>query len=729
MVHLLKRLELNGFKSFAGKTVLEFPAGITAIVGPNGSGKSNIVDAIRWLLGERDAKSLRGAKVEDLIFAGTPSRPRQSLAQASLHFENQGGFFPVDYAEISVGREVTRDGQSRYFLNQSEVRLKDLVDFFARVRLGTKGLVIVSQGRSDMFIQASPNERREMLEEMLGLREYQLKKARAENRLDGTIVNLEKVRALIEEIVPHLRSLKRQTGRWEKRATLELELQTLENNFFGSQYQTLIQALTKINHEISAHSSLKKALEDEKHEAETREREVEAGEPKEREELRLIKTETNNLLNLQQTIQKELGRIEAQIEIAQKSVHADLPPADHLFDVLKNIKIKLSKFEDLELSALRLLVKEAISEIEKTFNTSSKKEENPNLRDFESKLAQLSADFKALSEKISGLKEQEKILEKNQSSFHEAFKKAVSAVQESRSKLERWESDHQEKVFEKERIEFRLGELEKQIAQAGRRPEEFKNATFNREENTLESKDIEHRLFRLRGDLASIGEVDQSIIKEAKETEDRFEFLSRELSDTEKARVDLESLIAELSQKIKTEFDSALEKINHEFNHFFELMFGGGHARLKVKTRKLRAKTNDSGEETESMESEEVADSKEEKAEETGVEVELSLPRKRVGSLDALSGGERSLVGIAALFAMISVSPPPFLVLDEIDAALDERNTRRFAEILKEFAKKTQFVIVTHNRASMEVADVLYGVTLNQDGTSKILSLKLEPTP
>ena len=118
MAHFLKRLELNGFKSFAQKTVLEFPSGITAIVGPNGSGKSNVVDAIRWLLGEREAKSLRGAKVEDLIFAGTPKRARLGQAQASLHFENGNKFFPIDAAEVVVSRQVSRDGASSYFLNK-----------------------------------------------------------------------------------------------------------------------------------------------------------------------------------------------------------------------------------------------------------------------------------------------------------------------------------------------------------------------------------------------------------------------------------------------------------------------------------------------------------------------------------------------------------------------------------------------------------------------------------
>src|SRR3989338_3063825 len=130
---LLKQLELQGFKSFADKTVLDLGHRVTAIVGPNGSGKSNVTDSVRWLLGERDARNLRGGKVEDLIFAGTPSRPKQSLAQASLHFENNHGFFPVDFAEVSIMREVNRNGNSRYFLNKSEIRLKDLVDFFARV--------------------------------------------------------------------------------------------------------------------------------------------------------------------------------------------------------------------------------------------------------------------------------------------------------------------------------------------------------------------------------------------------------------------------------------------------------------------------------------------------------------------------------------------------------------------------------------------------------------------
>ena len=241
---------------------------------------------------------------------------------------------------------------------------------------------------------------------------------------------------------------------------------------------------------------------------------------------------------------------------------------------------------------------------------------------------------------------------------------------------------------------------------------------------------LERRIFKLRGDLASIGEVDESLMKEARETEERYEFLKRESDDLERAKDDLAKLIGDLNERIRTEFSAALVKINEEFRKFFTLMFGGGHARLKLVMPERRAEKDEElpEEESEKPEAESEEEEEEEKEVEGGIEMDLKLPRKKLSSLEVLSGGERSLVGIAALFAMISVSPPPFLVLDEIDAALDDRNARRFAEMLKEFSKRTQFIVVTHNRATMEAADVLYGVTLNDDGTSKLVSMKLEGT-
>src|SRR3989344_224995 len=236
----LKRLELVGFKSFAQKTVLDFPGGIAGIVGPNGSGKSNVIDAIRWILGEREAKNLRGNKAEDLIFAGTPKRSRMGMAQANITLDNSSGFFPIDFKEISIMRRIERDGNSKYFLNKGEVRLKDIIDFFAKVRLGTRGLSIINQGSSDLFVRATPEERRAMIEEILGLRQYQLKKHEANRKLKNTRINIEKVRAMIEEIAPHLRFLKRQTAKWGKLSDLEKELKEYENIYFSNKLREQI---------------------------------------------------------------------------------------------------------------------------------------------------------------------------------------------------------------------------------------------------------------------------------------------------------------------------------------------------------------------------------------------------------------------------------------------------------------------------------------------------------
>ena len=231
---LLKRLELIGFKSFASKTTLDFPGGIVAIVGPNGSGKSNVVDAVRWLLGEGSPKQMRGGRNEDLIFAGTPHRPRVGQAQARIILDNSTKFFPVDFTEVEIARKINRAGESQYFLNGAEVRRGDIVHFFAQSKLGTRGLTIINQGSADIFVRASAEERREMIEEVLGLRQFQIKKHEAERKLETTNANFEKVRAMIDELLPRLRLLRRQTVKFAERATFEEELRMLEDQYFGA---------------------------------------------------------------------------------------------------------------------------------------------------------------------------------------------------------------------------------------------------------------------------------------------------------------------------------------------------------------------------------------------------------------------------------------------------------------------------------------------------------------
>lgn len=735
MPHLLKRLELNGFKSFANKTVLEFPAGITAIVGPNGSGKSNVIDAIRWLLGERDAKNLRGGKGEDLIFAGTPKRPRTGLAQASLHFENppidtaQGKqqFFPVEFEEVSVMRQISRDGANEYFLNKSEVRLRDVVDFFAAARLGSRGITVVSQGNSDMVLRASPEERREMIEEVLGLKEYQLKKHEAERRLKSAESNLEKTAALIDEIVPHLRSLKRQTARWEKRDEYVAELEALENRFFGLQLRSLTEKLLASEAELRTHEARHMDLITAKNAAEDRLAHVEANEPKEREELKQLKGVIREIEERRNVLHRELSKLEAQIETLNR--RADAPQGisgEKLLSLVHEAKHALQAALH-DPSKLEGAVREVIGKIDQLFKQAEapQPEERRLPPELVSELERVNTALSSLESEIGLLQEKERTLEKSQEAFYTTFKVVLEEVQRARNAVDAWSHVEQGKTLEHERLIMRKDELERQVAQIGRRIDDFAHAEASSEES-IDFGEAERRMFRLRGELAAIGEIDEGLIKEAEETEARHAFLVRESEDLEKAKADLKQLIRDLSEKIGTQFEAALGKINEEFQKFFELMFGGGTAKLVLEKREARSGKREVGDEdipaTNVEDSPEDSEDKEEK--EPGIEVKVSLPRKRLGSLDALSGGERSLVGIAAVFALISVSPPPFLVLDEIDAPLDERNARRFAEMLKEFSKETQFIIVTHNRATMEAADVLYGVTLGEDGTSRVLSMK-----
>jgi len=219
----LKRLEITGFKSFANKTTLDFSFPqdeqkkvLTAVVGPNGSGKSNIADAIRWAMGEHSMKSLRSKKAEDIIFAGSGKKARLGSAQVTLSFDNSSKRIPLDFAEVTITRKIFRSGENEYLINGSAVRLQDVVDILAKAGIGKEGYAVINQGMSDAVLNVTPLERRFILEDAAGVKQYQIKKERSLRKLDSTAENLKNVRALVAEIEPHLRMLKRQADRAQK---------------------------------------------------------------------------------------------------------------------------------------------------------------------------------------------------------------------------------------------------------------------------------------------------------------------------------------------------------------------------------------------------------------------------------------------------------------------------------------------------------------------------------
>ncbi|HEV8622995.1 MAG TPA: chromosome segregation protein SMC [Acidimicrobiia bacterium] len=242
----LKRLTVKGFKSFADRTTLEFEPGVAVVVGPNGSGKSNVVDAVAWVLGAQGARSLRGGKMEDVIFAGTPKRPASPKAEVSLTLDNSAGDLPVASREVTITRSLTRDGESGYAINGEQCRLLDITELLSQTGMGRTQHVIVGQGRLDAILQARPEDRRAVIEEAAGILKYRQRKEKAERRLEATAVNLERLGDLVKEVRRHLKPLERQADAARRHGGLTEELQAIRLHLAGREITTLTERLTTL---------------------------------------------------------------------------------------------------------------------------------------------------------------------------------------------------------------------------------------------------------------------------------------------------------------------------------------------------------------------------------------------------------------------------------------------------------------------------------------------------
>ena len=251
----LKKVIIQGFKSFADKTTIEIKEGITAIVGPNGSGKSNISDAIRWVLGEQSVRNLRGNKMEDIIFAGTSKRKALGYSEVSIIFDNEDGEIPLDYTEIEVTRRMFRSGESEYYLNKSSCRLKDIRELFMDTGVGKDGYSIIGQGRIEEILSNRPEDRRSIFEEAAGIVKYKVKKQEAERKLEKTDGNLLRIKDLIYELTNQLEHLEDQSNKANIFTGLYARLKELEINLF-------IKDIDKININLVEIEKEKKILEE-----------------------------------------------------------------------------------------------------------------------------------------------------------------------------------------------------------------------------------------------------------------------------------------------------------------------------------------------------------------------------------------------------------------------------------------------------------------------------------
>ena len=235
----LKSLSMKGFKSFADPTVLEFEPGVTVVVGPNGSGKSNVVDAVTWVLGAQGPRSLRSAKMEDVIFAGTSSRPALGRAEVSLTIDNAAGKLPIDLAEVTITRTLFRTGDSEYAINGAPCRLLDIQELLSDSGVGRQQHMIIGQGQLDTVLNARPEDRRAIIEEAAGVLKHRRRRERAERRLAATAENLERLGDLVREVRRQIRPLERQAAAARSHDTVATELLTIRRFLAGSEMAEL----------------------------------------------------------------------------------------------------------------------------------------------------------------------------------------------------------------------------------------------------------------------------------------------------------------------------------------------------------------------------------------------------------------------------------------------------------------------------------------------------------
>lgn len=738
----LKSLELQGFKSFGRKATVRFDVPVVAVVGPNGSGKSNVAEAFRFALGEQSAKAMRGRRGEDLIWHGSPELPRAGKASVKIVFDNRDRALPLDFDEVSLERVVHRDGVNEYAVNGAPVRLRDTLELLAAANIGPSGHHIVSQGEADRVLAASPKERREILQDALGLRALEWKRAEALRKLGKTDENAGQVRALLAELEPRLRFLKRQVEKVERAERLRAELLeryraylALESARVRAARVEAIEALRAPNDEKERLAA--QILEEERRAARVEAPAVPAGLAEAEAALAAARDRARRL-------GREIGAAEGELaaleRLAAPTVRASLPsderpiPRSLVREAIGVARDCLRRAEAAETYAVAgEALREAVRAVEALVAAPGAPEpEAAPGPDFTARTAELLAKLGELRLVLEAADEDER----RAAGAAEELRAARDAARVDVAEAERAlvglvsRKGALEREIDRLALEARLAdtdeetlraEMQEAVALVGREALDFEGTMpapaehEPREVAQARRRELERLKLRLEEAGAAGGE---EVMKEYHEATSRDEFLRQEIGDLDASAATLRALIGDLERKVAERFNDGLAKINVAFGELFAAMFGGGHAALKVTKIEKRRRADDE------VGLPEVGLHQAEEAED-GVEVSVELPKKRVAGLFQLSGGERSLVSIALLFAMSRVAPPPFVILDETDAALDEANSRRYGDMIEKLAEKSQLVLITHNRETMSRAGALYGVTAGAVG-STLLSVKFD---
>ncbi len=758
----LKSITMRGFKSFPERARLEFSPGVSVIVGPNGSGKSNIADAVLWALGEQSPGVIRGSSMQDVISAGGKGVGQRRSAEVEVTIDNSEGRAATEFSEVSVQRRLDRSGEGEYRLNGARCRLVDVVEVLSDANLGREMHSVISQGRVESIVHSKPRERRLLVEEAAGLGKHRKRRRRAELKLGAARDNLDRALDLEREARARLRPLKRQAQAAELGLRIEREELGLRGQLvaeelrFGSDRAAAAEeaaakaraARAAIEERLVEVSERRRAAE-ERFAARDRERTLAWGLlTKLRGEQERVAVRSATLSGREAELEASLGALRAELGPLTLDVGAvEGAPAERvrkLEEELTEIDAGLNAAVDGLARARSAQAPEAEREAALGAVGSGAERAQRHARRAEGLLGERHRE--ALRRRLVAREELLDDVRAAAAAVEAAGAAIRSRVESVEGKVVGGESDGDEIAEEMRACSRREYELQAEIKAASdeltkaeveaahlgdRRAEAERElasiaerigeeiAAAGRALTEEERAEIDRRLERLERRRGQIGPVNPLAEREYEEAREHVEGLQAQREDTERGMRELETLIRDIDREIERAFEQTFEATAKNFEEMVEHLFPGGRGRLRrVSLRPVREGEEAAAEDAEGEEGEE-------EREELGVEIEVSPAGKSTRKLSLLSGGEKSLVALAFVFAVFLARPCPFYILDEVEAALDDANIDRFLQLIRRFSDRAQFIVVTHQKRTMDAADVLYGASMGDDGVTRVVSRRL----
>ena len=719
----LKHIKLSGFKSFVDPTKISFPTNMVGVVGPNGCGKSNVIDAVRWVLGELSAKNLRGESMVDVIFNGSENRKASGQCSIELLFDNSSAKIGGEYAsfnEVSIKRVMTRDAQSDYFINNTKCRRKDVQDIFLGTGLGPSSYAIIEQGMVSKLVSAKPDELRTHIEEAAGVSKYRERRRETESRIKRTRENLSRVKDIRDEIGRLIKRLENQAKAAEKynvlkkdKAKLELDKAILFSIEAKSSRDDLQKKLDSLNRDLQIKNAESETIQSQIDQYRT-ENESVLSEYEDAQKnfyavgAEIAKREANlqNINKNEQETKSNLEKVKQNYEKAKETEKnfEELSPSEKAMHILDSMINTIEKYgiknENIREKAIEL--KSLLTDILNIATAQSKtltEEYLSRQNDLEDQIVNAEKLKKSIEDEMRDFVDKSSSAESVLISLRQKQSKFNEELREFENKKSIADLDARtisEKItnirIEQKTYEINLDNSNKKIKEAGIDIDEINFSEYE----DMTTDELEDKLVNIETKIIKLGAINLAAPEEIEEESKRKEELDEQYNDLTEALEKLTGAIKKIDQETKTIFKESFDSVNSKLNEMFPKLFGGGVAELTLT---------------------------EEDALNAGVILMARPPGKKNSSISQLSGGEKALTALALVFAIFDLNPAPFCLLDEVDAPLDDLNTLRFINMVEEMSKTVQFIFITHNKVSMERSDYLMGVTMQEAGVSRMVSV------